>query len=101
MRLIAPNAFKGTMSPLQAARHLARPGDRLLPLSDGGDGFIECLQEGLGGEITHAPAADPFGYVRSVPVLLLADGTVALECAEVVGVADLDRLDPKESPERP
>jgi glycerate kinase len=94
MRLIAPTAFKGTMSPLQAAQHLAGPGDRLLALSDGGDGFIECLQHGLGGEIRHAPAADPFGRMRSVPALLLADGTVALECAKVIGVAGLDRLDP-------
>ena len=94
MRLIAPTAFKGTMSPLQAARHLAGPGDRLLPLSDGGDGFIECLQHGLGGEINHAPAADPFGRIRLVPVLLLADGTTVLECAKVIGLAGLDRLDP-------
>jgi glycerate kinase len=94
MRLIAPTAFKGTMSPLQAARHLARPGDRLLPLSDGGDGFIECLQHGLGGTIVERPAADPLGHVRDVPVLLLADGTAVLECAKVIGLAGLDRLDP-------
>jgi glycerate 2-kinase len=94
MRLIAPTAFKGTMSPLQAAQHLAGPGDRLLPLSDGGDDFIECLQQELGGEINRAPAADPFGRIRLVPVLLLADRTAVLECAKVVGLAGLDRLDP-------
>jgi glycerate kinase len=94
MRLIAPTAFKGTMSPLQACRYLAHPGDRLLPLSDGGDGFIECLHHGLGGEIIETPAADPFGRIRGVPVLLLADGTVVLECAKVIGLAGLDRLDP-------
>jgi glycerate 2-kinase len=94
MRLIAPTAFKGTMSPLQAARHLAGPGDRLLPLSDGGDGFIECLQQGLGGPVRLAPAADPFGRIRLAPVLWLADGTVALESAQVIGLAGLDRLDP-------
>jgi len=82
------------MSPLQAAQHFAGPGDRLLPLSDGGDGFIECLQHGLGGEINHAPAADPFGRIRLVPALLLADGTAVLECAKVIGLAGLDRLDP-------
>ena len=32
MMLVAPTAFKGTMSPLEAARHLTAPGDRLLPL---------------------------------------------------------------------
>ena len=94
MNLVAPTAYKGTMSPLQAARHLAAPGDRLLPLSDGGDGFIECLQHGLGGAIEEATAADPFGRVRPVPVLRLPGGGVAVECARVIGLAGLDRRDP-------
>lgn len=92
--LIAPTAFKGTRSPLEAARFLAQPADRLLPLSDGGDGFLECLHHGLGGCIETRPAADPFGRVRLVPVLILPDGTVALECAQVIGLAGLDQLDP-------
>jgi glycerate kinase len=94
VNLVAPTAFKGTMSPLAAARHLAAPGDRLLPLSDGGDGFIECLHHGLGGAIEAAPAPDPFGRVRPVPVLRLPNGGVAIECAKVIGLAGLDRLDP-------
>ena len=94
MNLIAPTAFKGTMSPLGAARHLAAPGDRLLPLSDGGDGFLECLQHGLGGTCEQVPAADPWGRVRPVPVLCLPDGGVAIECAQVVGLAGLERRDP-------
>jgi len=96
MNLVAPTAFKGTMSPLQAARHLAAPGDRLLPLSDGGDGFLECLHHGLGGRIEEVPAADPFGRVRPVPILRLPAGGVAVECAKVIGLAglDRDRLDP-------
>ncbi len=94
MRLVAPTAFKGTMSPLEAARHLALPGDRLLPLSDGGDGFLECLQYALGGTFREYPATDPFGRVRMVPVLELPDGTVAVESAKVIGLAGLDTLDP-------
>jgi glycerate 2-kinase len=94
MNLIAPTAFKGTMTPLQVARHLAEPGDRLLPLSDGGDGFLECLQHGLGGVLDSEPAADPFGRVRPVPILRLPEGVVAVESAKVIGMAGLDRLDP-------
>ena len=82
------------MSPLAAARHLAAPGDRLLPLSDGGDGFLECLQHGLGGAVEEVPAPDPFGRVRPVAVLRLPGGGVAIECAKVIGLAGLDRLDP-------
>ena len=94
MHLVAPTAFKGTMTPLEAARHLAAPGDWLLPLSDGGDGFLECLQFGLGGVVEEAPAADPFGRVRPVPVLSLPGGGVAIECAKVIGLAGLDRREP-------
>jgi glycerate 2-kinase len=82
------------MTPLEAARYLAAPGDRLLPLSDGGDGFLECLEQGLGGDVEEVPAADPFGRVRPVPVLRLPGGGVAVECAKVIGLAGLDRLDP-------
>ncbi len=94
MNLIAPTAFKGTMSPLEAARHLAEPGDRLLPLSDGGDGFLECLQHGLGGAIEWVPATDPFGRGRPVPVLRMPGGGVAVECAKVIGLAGLERREP-------
>ncbi|MFL5306786.1 MAG: glycerate kinase [Polyangia bacterium] len=94
MKLVAPTAFKGTLSPLEAARRLAAPGDRLLPLSDGGDGFLESLQHGLGGAIECVAAADPFGRTRPVPVLRLPGGGVAVECAKVIGLGDLDRLDP-------
>lgn len=94
MRLVAPTAFKGTLTPLEAARTLALPGDRLLPLSDGGDGFLECLHVALGGTMQSHPAADPFGRVRPVPYLRLPDGTIAIESAKVIGMAGLDTLDP-------
>ncbi|HXU61961.1 MAG TPA: glycerate kinase [Polyangia bacterium] len=94
MDLVAPTAFKGTMSPLEVARRLAGPGDRVLPLSDGGDGFLECLQHGLGGAIEYLPAADPFGQLRDVPVLRLSGGGVAVECAKVIGLAGLARREP-------
>lgn len=94
MRLIAPTAFKGTLTPLEAARLLALPGDRLLPLSDGGDGFLECVQLALGGQLRDHPACDPFGRVRGAACLRLADGTVVIESAKVIGMAGLDRLDP-------
>ncbi len=94
MRLVCPTAFKGSFNPLEAARRLAGPGDRILPLSDGGDGFLACLHHALGGAWEEAEAADPFGRRRPVPVLRLPDGTVALECAQVIGLAGLDRPDP-------
>lgn len=94
MNLVAPTAFKGTMSPLEAARFFAAPGDRLLPLSDGGDGFLECLKFVLGGTTEYIPAPDPFGNIRPVPVLRFNDGGAAVECAKVIGLAGLDHPDP-------
>jgi len=94
MRLICPTAFKGTFSPLAAARRLAAPGDRLLPLSDGGDGFLDCLEQALGGVRHTREALDPFGRGRPVPWLQLPDGTACVECAKVIGLAGLERLDP-------
>ena len=46
--LIAPNAFKGTFSALHVAKELARVlannfEVQILPLSDGGDGFIDVI----------------------------------------------------------
>lgn len=92
--LVCPTAFKGTFSPLQAARRLARPGDAILPLSDGGDGFLECLHAALGGTWRTTPAADPYGLVREVPWLELPDGTACVECARVIGLAGQSRRDP-------
>jgi glycerate kinase len=94
MRLVCPTAFKGTLSPLEAARLLQEPGDRLLPLSDGGNGFLECLHTALGGEWREAEALDPFKRPRPVQWLLLPDGTACVESARVIGLAGLDRLDP-------
>ncbi|HSS37207.1 MAG TPA: glycerate kinase, partial [Polyangia bacterium] len=37
---------------------------------------------------------DPFGRTRPVPVLRLPGGGVAVECAKVIGLANLERLDP-------
>jgi len=80
------------MSPIEAARALALAGDRLLPLSDGGDGFLECAQAALGGDMRTHPACDPFGHVRPVPYLVLSDGTAVVESAKVIGMAGLERL---------
>ncbi len=64
--LIIPDKFKGTLTATAAAAAIARgwrrerPGDalRLVPMSDGGDGFGEVISALLKAKIQHARAVD-------------------------------------------
>jgi glycerate kinase len=72
--LIAPDCFSGTLSAAQAAEAIAdgwrrtAPDDdlTLLPLSDGGPGFIDVLSRALAGETVSVTVADRSG-VRFQP----------------------------------
>ena len=101
--LIAPDGFTGTLSAPEAARALAagwaaaRPGDELdlLPLSDGGPGFVAVLHGALGGRLLPVDARGPLGAPVRAPVLLV--GTTAyVESALACGSAlvDADERDP-------
>lgn len=75
--LIAPDAFTGTLSAGQAAEAIARgwalsaPHDdlTLVPLSDGGPGFLDVLSRALGGMSVPVTVTDPLG--RPVPAFIL------------------------------
>jgi glycerate 2-kinase len=95
--LIAPNAYKGTMTGAQAARAIregvsaagASTVCRELPLADGGDGFLETVLTARGGESVQLQVAGPL----QAPVLAsygwLADaaGSIAvIELAQASGL---------------
>ncbi len=95
--LIAPDCFTGTLSAGQAAEAIAEgwrggaPHDELtlLPLSDGGPGFLDVLSRALGGTTVSATVADPLG--RPVPAaILLVDSagsrTAYVESAQACGL---------------
>lgn len=79
--VVAPNAFKGSLTAHQAAQAIKRGILRVcvsakvvcLPVSDGGDGLAEVLSDTLSGQILDAEVADPlfrpisgsFCYVES------------------------------------
>jgi len=96
--LIAPNAFKGTLGPLEAARAIARalkvlaPGAKLglLPVSDGGDGLLEAfLFRGHGRCRTLTVPGPVLKPVRANWVLM---GTTAvIEMAEASGLKYLSK----------
>jgi glycerate kinase len=95
--LIAPDSFPGALSAGQAAEAIAEgwrrtaPHDQLslLPLSDGGPGFLDVLVRALGGETVAVTVSDPLG--RPVPAALLVvdqDGrrTAYVETAQACGL---------------
>ncbi|HTO94558.1 MAG TPA: glycerate kinase, partial [Bacteroidota bacterium] len=65
--LIAPDSFKGTLSAGEAADAMRRgllralPGavTELIPVSDGGEGFLDVLVPRLGGEFRTADVSGP------------------------------------------
>jgi len=91
--LIAPRAFAGTLTAVQAATAIARgwhrraPGDRLTlrAMSDGGPGFVETLGEMLGGQLVAATVRGPAGAPVPAAVLVAGD-TAYVEAAQAAGV---------------
>jgi len=95
--LVAPDCFTGTLTAAQAAEAIAAgwsasaPHDELvlLPLSDGGPGFVDVLARALRGQVVSVTVSDPLG--RRVPAALLviregASVTAYLESAQACGL---------------
>ncbi|WP_404383319.1 glycerate kinase [Knoellia locipacati] len=95
--VIAPDCFTGTLTATQAAEAMAagwhdtapRDALTLLPLSDGGPGFIDVLGRSLEGDTVAVTVSDPLG--REVPGAVLVverDGgrTAYVESAQAAGL---------------
>jgi glycerate kinase len=103
--VIAPQAFKGSISALDAARAMAEGVARVLgdaelvlvPVADGGDGTLETLVDGSGGEIRSARVTGPLGERLTASWGAMGDGlTAVIEMARTSGLAlvPLERRDP-------
>jgi len=82
--LVAPDKFAGTMTAGEAAAAIrsgwlaAAPADQLelLPLSDGGPGFLDVLVASLGGSLEDVPVTGPLGSSVQAQLLIRdTDGT--------------------------
>jgi len=101
--VVAPNAFKETFSPREAARLIARglrqalPRARLvlMPVADGGDGTLEALRASTGGRLVPVPVVGPLGEPRKASYLR-AGTTAVIEMARASGLKLVppDRRDP-------
>ena len=99
--LIAPDKFAGTLSAVEAAEAIAAgwrrraPDDQLdlVPMADGGPGFVDVLHASLGGDLLAVTVSGPYG--DQVPgSVLLCDGVGYVESAQACGLhltAEADR----------
>ena len=91
--VVAPDKFAGTLTANEAAAAIAEgwartaPHDTLdlVPMSDGGPGFVDVMHAALGGELLACTAPDLYG-VPTPATVLVADGTAWIESAQVLGL---------------
>lgn len=83
--LVAPDSFKGTFRASEVAGAIGRGLERaglmppdLCPVADGGEGTLDALLPGLGGEVVAAPAHDPLGRELRSGFGLVEDGATAI-----------------------
>src|SRR3954465_14265984 len=91
--LIAPDKFAGTLSAGEAAEAIATgwrqqaPADELelVPMADGGPGFVDVLHASLGGDLLAVAVQGPCG--EPVPgSVLVHDRTAYVESAQACGL---------------
>ncbi len=91
--VIAPDKFAGTLTAVEAAQAIARgwaehaPEDvlDLVPMADGGPGFVDVLHASLGGELLGVTVTGPYGDAVPAAVLLVG-GTAYVESSQAVGL---------------
>ena len=91
---IAIDSFKGSLSSI-AAGNAAAEGVRrafpdaecaVRPLADGGEGTVDALVAGLGGELKRVTVTGPAGKPVTAKYGLLPDGVAVMEMAEAAGI---------------
>src|SRR5215472_18625844 len=96
----APNAFRGSLTARQAAVCIAQGLQKsrlacdvaLWPLADGGDGTLDVLLRGLGGERLTVTVTGANGQPVRADLGLMSDGqTAVIELAQASGVEQIPR----------
>lgn len=102
--VVAPDSFGGTLTAVEAAAAIAdgwraaAPSAELelVPMSDGGPGFIDVLATALGGDLRSVEVLDPLRRPVRADALV-ADGVGYVETASAAGLhlLDDDERDPR------
>lgn len=101
MIVVAPGAFKGALSPAEAARAIAAglrpavPGVevRAVPVADGGEGTVDALVASARGRRRSVQTLDPLGRPVTAALGELPGHTAVVELAQASGY---ERLTPDE-----
>ncbi|WP_093089097.1 glycerate kinase [Pseudonocardia oroxyli] len=96
--VVAPDSFGGTLSAPAAAAAIAEGWRRavpdavvdLVPLADGGTGFVDVLHAGLGGTLHEPQVTGPFGAPVTAPWLQVGQ-TAYVESAAACGLHHVPR----------
>ena len=91
---IAIDSFKGSLSSVEAGTAAAAGVRRVFPdadcevrpLADGGEGTVDALVAGLGGERKTVTVTGPAGKPTEATYGLLPDGVAVMEMAEAAGI---------------
>lgn len=93
--IVAIDSFKGSISSMDAGKVIQEaiknkhPNAEVIvyPLADGGEGTVEALVEGMGGNIISTKATDPLGNKIKCQYGIIPDKKLAIiEIAEVAGL---------------
>ena len=93
--IVAPQGFKATISGLEAARAIARGVSAALPdaetvlapVADGGDGTLNALVDGTGGQVFSSTVTGPLGQMVEAQWGVMGDGrTAVIEMALASGI---------------
>src|SRR5690606_39049341 len=93
--IVAPDSFKDCLSAKEVGSYISKGIRRVypkaiineIPLSDGGEGLIDALLEGVGGELKSVPVLDPLGRSIHAEFGIFKDGTTAIiELARASGL---------------
>jgi len=96
---IAVDSFKGSLSSMAAGKAIAEGARRVWPsvvcevrpLADGGEGTVDALADGLGGERREATVQGPLGVPVQARYALLPGGTAVMEMAAASGITLVPR----------
>lgn len=93
--IVAPDSFKDCLSAKEVGSYISKGIRRVypkaiineIPLSDGGEGLIDALVEGVGGKLNSVSVLDPLGRPISTEFSILEDGNTAIiELARATGL---------------